>query len=169
MRVLASFPTAGGAESQVLEPEIPGLYLTPCTGCGISEDTVDVAPERAEQAAARAAAYHARHCDAFNPGPADGFTGPFHGLLVSDMSDGEELIAVGPDLTARRAVAAFSAYTRWLDPLLHPPFREELAAPFGRRIRIEQTRFTRIDPGCNNGSTWMAVPAEGSPPAAWLT
>jgi hypothetical protein len=64
MSVLASFPTAGGAESQVLHPEIRGLYVMACTGCGTRTDTADVAPEAAEDVALRAAEYHATYCDA---------------------------------------------------------------------------------------------------------
>ncbi|MEV8548344.1 hypothetical protein AB0L04_00615 [Streptomyces glaucescens] len=168
MPVLASFPTVGGAESQVLEPEVQGLYVMPCTGCGARADTADVSPEVAEDVALHAAAYHATHCDAFIPGVADGFVGPFYGLLVSDMSDGEEMIAFGPDLTERRALAAFSAFTRWLDPMLHRPLRLELGDVLGRRVHIEPTRFVRIDPHANEGCTWRVVRHENSLPAAWF-
>ncbi|MFJ4356893.1 hypothetical protein ACIP25_11550 [Streptomyces massasporeus] len=168
MPVLASFPTVGGAESQVLQPEARGLYVMPCMGCGSRADTTDVSPETAEAVALRAAEYHATHCDAFIPGEADGFAGPFYGLLVSELSDGEEMIAFGPDLTVRRALAAFSAFTRQLDPTLHQPLRLDLGDVLGRRVHVEPTRFVRIDPHANAGCTWRAVRLENSLPAAWL-
>ncbi|MFG3136091.1 hypothetical protein ACGFZA_07695 [Streptomyces sp. NPDC048211] len=106
--------------------------------------------------------------ESFTPAAADGFTEQ-HGLLVADMTDCEALIAIGPDLTERRALAAFSAHLRHVDQVLHDELRAELSDPHGRRISIGPTRFTRIDPALHNGSDWQATRVNAGPAAAWLT
>lgn len=102
----------------------------------------------------------------FVPAAAD-MESEHYGLLVSSLG-GEDteghLIAVGPDVTQDRALAAFTAFTRDVcghdDTVqLHEALvRGELA------ITITPTSFTREPDG-----EWTAHPhSAGSPPAAWL-
>ncbi len=63
----------------------------------------------------------------------------FYGLHVTELGGIDQpagLIAVGPDLSERRALAAFAAYTRHHDPAGAAWFRELLAGPNGPRVAI---------------------------------
>ncbi|MDP5310426.1 hypothetical protein [Streptomyces poriferorum] len=105
--------------------------------------------------------------ESFTPAAAEGFTEQ-HGLLVADMTDCQELIAIGPDLTERRALAAFSAHLRHVDQFLHDELRAELSDPHGRRISIGPTLFVRTKPVAEDESEWRATRTSTGPAAAWL-
>lgn len=64
-----SYPTAGGAWTEVIGPGIWGVYRMPCTGCGSDDNTGDTPPTEAEAVAHRAARYHAKHC--YRPAPSN--------------------------------------------------------------------------------------------------
>jgi hypothetical protein len=88
-----------------------------------------------------------------------------YGLLVSSLGwDGcDGYIAVGRDLTMRRALAAVSAYARYTDLWLVEQVRVQVGE-YGFRLAITPTQFVRdVDGG------WTAQPDADSPlAAAWL-
>ncbi|MDA5284625.1 RNase adapter RapZ [Streptomyces sp. Isolate_45] len=62
-----SYPTAGGARTEVIGPDPWGAYRMPCIGCGTVDDTGDINADHAENAAHRAAHDHAQHCTRLAP------------------------------------------------------------------------------------------------------
>ncbi|MFJ3200984.1 hypothetical protein [Streptomyces sp. NPDC086989] len=169
MTVIATYPTRAGHVVEVHQNAIGG-YSDHCTGCDTRDFSDDIPAAEAEAAMCRGAEYHARHCERLNVGP---FTptptdmeASHYGFLVAsldpDYADGH-LIAIGPDLTARRAVAAFHAYMRTeLDDYSRTLLVEEMRVG-SLVVQIAPTRFIR------GRYSWSATPGyPGGAPAAWL-
>lgn len=87
------------------------------------------------------------------------------GLLVSSLGEdsGDGYIVTGRNVTARRALAALSAYARHTDHTLLASIREDLRDGL-LTLAIHPTRFTRGAEG-----RWTAHRTAGYPATAWIS